>query len=74
MMTPYERVKAARAAGRLTSADFIKNIFRKVPFLTKTSRAGIAIIYNVQNNFTRFLLTFLALSVILCLALKVTEC
>ena len=26
-MTPYEKVKAARAAGRLTSVDFIKNIF-----------------------------------------------
>lgn len=26
-MTPYEKVKAARAKGRLTSVDFIKNIF-----------------------------------------------
>ena len=30
--------------------------------------------YIVQNNFKMFLLTFLALSVILCLALKVAEC
>ena len=31
-------------------------------------------IYNVQNKFKGFLLTFLALSVILCLALKAKEC